>query len=66
MRNGIRYSKSFVIGLMLVLGLLASGCQWFRRDQTTPTHQLRSGTSGLSPSGFDDRARQIESNLGVR
>ena len=49
---------------LAVLG--STECSFFSPKATEPTNNLRSETSGMSSTGVDRRARQIESNLGVR
>lgn len=45
---------------------MAGGCYLLKRDDAKPSNNYRRETSGMSATGVDDRARQIESNLGVR
>lgn len=42
------------------------GCGMLRREPLPPSNSMRSTTSDALPTGMDNRARQIESNLGVR
>jgi hypothetical protein len=51
---------------LMVICCCAMGCRWWQGDAPEPSHQLRSSFGGTPPSGLDSRARQIESNLGVR
>lgn len=53
--------------VLLCLGTVSlGGCSMLQKKPLDPSHQLRSEASGSTPAGWDDRARQIESNLGVR
>ncbi len=49
-----------------LLLLLLPGCSFLQPEGPPPTSGLRPEKSGMVPTGFDDRARQVESNLGVR
>ncbi len=58
--------------LVLVLGAIASGCaRWnwrgdgFRDQDVNDAAKLRPSTGGQK-AGFDNRAREIESDLGIR
>jgi len=53
-------------GLLAVVLGLSAGCSFWKSAPVEPSHQLRSEASGSRPAGWDDRSRQIESNLGVR
>lgn len=53
-------------GLLCLGTMFLGGCSLLQKKPLGPSHQLRSEASGSMPAGWDDRARQIESNLGVR
>lgn len=53
-------------GLLAVVLGLGAGCSFWKSTPVEPSHQLRNEASGSRPAGWDDRSRQIESNLGVR
>ena len=62
-------SQRISLSLLALWGLAilgSPGCSFFSPKVTEPTNNLRSETSGMSSTGVDRRARQIESNLGVR
>lgn len=60
-------TRMLVVSLTcLLVCASAGGCYLFRRDESQPSNNFRKETSGMSATGVDDRARQIESNLGVR
>lgn len=61
-----RYLGQFFLGTACLSILLMGGCASLRKKPIDPSHQLRTEASGSMPGGLDDRARQIESNLGVR
>ncbi len=69
---GFRYRVPRGLGTVSLCGLLClgtvslGGCSMLQKKPLDPSHQLRSEASGSTPAGWDDRARQIESNLGVR
>lgn len=70
--GGLRYRVPRGLGTVSLCGLLClgavslGGCSMLQKKPLDPSHQLRSEASGSTPAGWDDRARQIESNLGVR
>ena len=67
-----RYRVPRGLGTVSLCGLLClgtvslGGCSMLQKKPLDPSHQLRSEALGSTPAGWDDRARQIESNLGVR
>jgi hypothetical protein len=74
MSNGLRREvhrhrpllSYWLLVCMLAVWSCSAGCRWWKSDAPEPSHQLRSSFGGTPPSGLDSRARQIESNLGVR
>lgn len=61
--------RSWTVANWVVLAFICvcfSGCSFFKPKEIKPTNSFRSEASGLKGTGWDSRARQIESNLGVR
>jgi hypothetical protein len=62
----LKFCKLHSFATALVLIATCTGCSWLKPKTVEPTNNFRSDTGGTSGTGFDDRARQIESNLGLR
>lgn len=65
-RSGTRSRRCLLFAAALLALPAPSGCTWLRREPLAPSNHMRSETTDSIPTGMDDRARQIESNLGVR
>lgn len=65
-RSGTPTSLRLLLATALFALPALSGCAGLRREPPAPSHNMRSTTTESIPTGMDDRARQIESNLGVR
>lgn len=63
-RRGVHLWLLCTISLLAVPSLV--GCASLRREPLPPSHNMRTTTSDSLPTGFDNRSRQIESNLGIR
>ena len=62
----VRTTLYFLLATVLLVLLTLSGCASLRPEPLPPSNQMRTTTSDSIPTGMDNRARQIESNLGVR